>query len=121
MFHPESHQYKEEFPPLEDFEHPKQRVKHRWKIKTPSVKNADSTSRNASPAEAALNWQAKNAVAHNQTMKKILKGQEAMSQAVNRKLSTIEDLILEVKQKIEKLEKELYIIATTVKEFSVAS
>lgn len=44
-----------------------------------------------------------------------------MSQAVNRKLSTIEDLILEVRQKIEKLEKELYTIATTVKKFFMAS
>lgn len=44
-----------------------------------------------------------------------------MSQRVDRKLATIEDLIIEVKQRIQKLERELYTIATTIKEFSVAS
>lgn len=68
-----------------------------------------------------MNWQAENAVAQNQAMRKILKGQEEMSQKVDRKLATIEDLIVEVKQRIQKLERELYTIATTVKEFSVAS
>lgn len=106
---------------MEDFEHPQHRVWHQWKIKTPSVKNANGTSRNVSPAKAALNWQAENAVAQNQTMKKILKGQEEMSQKVDRRLATTENLIVEVKQRIQKLEKELYTIATTVKEFSVAS
>lgn len=75
MFQTGTSQYQEQFPHLEDFEHPQQRVRHQWKIKTPSVKNADGTNRQVSPTEATLNWQAENAVAQNQVMRKILKGQ----------------------------------------------
>lgn len=85
------------------------------------MKNADGSPRQVSPAEAALNWQTKNVVAQNHTMRKILKGQEEMTQRVDRRLAIIEYLIIEVKQRIQKLEKELYTIATTVKEFSIAS
>lgn len=40
-----------------------------------------------------------------------------MAQKVNRRLATTEDLIVEIKQMIQKFERELYTIATTVKNF----
>lgn len=55
MFTPESHQYKEHFPPLKEFKHLQLRVKHQWKIKNPLIKNVDGTNRNVSLTEAALN------------------------------------------------------------------
>lgn len=44
-----------------------------------------------------------------------------MAQAVTKKLSSIEEIVLEIRIKIKTLKKELYLITTIVKEFSIAS
>ena len=72
MFDQASPSYSQNFPPLENFDHPQTNTKHVWKIKNPVGTNYDGTKKQVSSAEAALNWQAENAVAQNKVLSKIL-------------------------------------------------
>ena len=72
MFDQVSHSYSHNFPPLENVDHPQTNTKHVWKIKNPVETNSDSTKKQVSSAEAALNWQVENAVAQNKVLSKIL-------------------------------------------------
>ena len=65
MFDKASPSYSQNFPPLENFDHPQTNTKHVWKIKNPVRTNSDGTKKQVFSAEAALNWQAENAVAQN--------------------------------------------------------
>ncbi|KAK4607188.1 hypothetical protein RGQ29_001131 [Quercus rubra] len=73
-----------------------------------------------SSAEAALNWQAENAVAQNKVLSKILDNQQKMAEAVNHTFSSSNTLIEDLKEKIKAIEKELETIASTVKDLSVS-
>lgn len=92
--------YAEQFPPLEDFELPQQNTKHTWKIKTPAGKNLDGSQKRVSPAEAALNWQAENAVKQNAMLSKILDSQTKTHVAVTKQLTSLTELIQDCKAKI---------------------
>ena len=68
MFDQASPSYSQNFPPLESFDHPQTNTKHVWKIKNPVGNNSDGTKKKVSSVEAALNWQAENAVAQNKVL-----------------------------------------------------
>ena len=70
--------------------------------------------------EAALNWQAENAVVQNKVLSKILDNQEKRVEAVNHTFSSSNTLIEDLKEKIKAIEKELETIASTVKDLSVS-
>ena len=65
-------------------------------------------------AEAALNWQAENAVAQNHVISKILDNQQKMAEAVTHTFSSSNSLIEDLKKKIKVVEKELATIASTI-------
>ena len=75
--------YSQDFSPLESFEHPQDNTKHFWKIKTPVGTNPDRTQKHVLSAEVALNWQAKNVMAQNQALSKILDNQQRLAEVVN--------------------------------------
>lgn len=120
MFDQASISYSQNFPPLENFDHPQTNTKHIWKIKNPVGTNSDGTKKQVSSAEAALNWQAKNVVAQNKVLSKILDNQQRMAEAVNHTFSSSNSLIEDLKKKIKAVEQELAIIASTVKDLSVS-
>ena len=68
MFDQATHSYSQNFPPLENFDHPQTNTKHVWKIKNPVGTNSDGTKKQVSSTEAALNWQAENAIAQNKVL-----------------------------------------------------
>lgn len=115
MFTPGTPSYKEEFPPMEDFELPHQNTRHAWKIKTPAGKNQDGSPKRVSPAEATLNWQSENAIKQNAMLSKLLDGQTRLQQSVHTQMHSLTDLIQDCRSKIEKLKEELSHIARTVK------
>ncbi|KAK4583122.1 hypothetical protein RGQ29_026064 [Quercus rubra] len=108
------------FPPLESFDHPQTNTKHVWKIKNPVRTNSDGTKKQVSSAEAALNWQAENAVVQNKVLSKFLDNQQKMAEAVNHTFSSSNTLIEDLKKKIKAVEKELETITSTVKDLSVS-
>ena len=55
MFDQASPSYSQNFPPLENFDHPQTNTKHVWKIKNPIGTNAYGTKKQVSSTEAALN------------------------------------------------------------------
>ena len=55
MFDQASPSYFQNFPPLENFDHPQTNTKHVWKIKNPVGTNSDGTKKQVSLAEVALN------------------------------------------------------------------
>ena len=120
MFDQASPSYSQNFPPLENFDHLQTNTKHVWKIKNPVGTNSDGTKKQVSSAEAALNWQAENAVAQNKVLSKILDNQQRMAKAVNHTFSSSNSLIEDLKKKIKAVEQELAIIASTVKDLSVS-
>ena len=93
MFDQASPSYSQKFPPLENFDHHQTNTKHVWKIKNPVGTNLDGTKKQVSSAEAALNWQAENAVAQNKVLLKILDNQQRMAEAVNHTFSSSNSLI----------------------------
>ena len=82
--------------------------------------NPDGTKKQVSSAEAALNWQAENAVAQNKVLSKILNNQQRMAEAVTHTFSSSNSLIEDLKKKIKEVEQELTVIASTVKDLSVS-
>jgi len=120
MFDHASPTYSQDFPPLEIFEHPQTNTKHVWKIKNLVGTNPDGTMRQVSLAEAALNWQAKNAMAQNQALSKILDNQQKLAEVVTHTFSSSSSLIENLKKKIKMVEQELATIASTVKDMSVS-
>ena len=90
------------------------------KIKNPIGINPDGTLRQVSSAEAALNWQAKNVVAQNQALSKILDNQQKLAKVVTHTFSSLSSLIEDLKKKIKMVEQELATIASTVKDMSVS-
>ena len=120
MFDQASPSYSQNFPPLESFDHPQTNTKHVWKIKNPVGNNPDGTKKRVSSAEAALNWQAKNIVAQNHVLSKILDNQQKMAEAVTHTFSSSNSLIEDLKKKIKAIEQKLAIIASTVKDPSVS-
>lgn len=66
MFHPCN------FP---DYEFDRDNDSHTWKIRNPTVKNPDGTTKPLTPAETTLNWQTENALAQNAILKEIAEGQ----------------------------------------------
>ena len=120
MFDQVSHSYSHNFTPLENFDHPQTNTKHVWKIKNPVGTNSDSTKKQVSSAEAALNWQVENAVAQNKVISKILDNQQRMAEVVNHTFSSSNSLIEDLKKKIKAVEQELAIITSTVNDLSVS-
>ena len=120
MFDQASTSYSHNFPPLENFEHPQTNTKHIWKIKNPVGTNPDGTKRQVSSVEAALNWQAENAMAQNQVLSKILDNQQKMDEVVTQTFSSSNSLIEDLKKKIKTVEQELATIASTGKDLSVS-
>ena len=120
MFGQASPSYFQNFPPLENFDHPQTNTKHVWKIKNPVGTNSDGTKKQVSLAEVALNWQAENAVSQNKVLSKILDNQQRMVEAVNHTFSSSNFLIEDLKKKIKAVEQELTIIASTIKDLSVS-
>ena len=78
------------------------------------------TKKQVSLAEAALNWQAKNVVAQNQALSKILDNQQKLAKVVTHTFSSLSSLIEDLKKKIKMVEQELATIASTVKDMSVS-
>ena len=105
MFDQASPSYSQNFPPLESFDHPQTNTKHVWKIKNHVGTNPDGTKKQVSSAEAALNWQAENAVAQNKVLSKILDNQQKMAEAVNHTFSSSNTLIEDLKEKIKAIGK----------------
>ena len=68
MFDQASPSYSQNFPPLENFDHPQTNTKHVWKIKNPVGTNSGGTKKQVFLVEATLNWQAKNVVAQNKVL-----------------------------------------------------
>ena len=120
MFDQASTSYSHNFPPLENFEHPQTNTKHIWKIKNPVGTNPDGTKRQVSSVEAALNWQAENAIAQNQVLSKILDNQQKMDEVVTQTFSSSNSLIEDLKKKIKTVEQELATIASKGKDLSVS-
>ena len=120
MFDQASISYSHNFPPLENFEHPQTNTKHIWKIKNPVGTNPDGTKRQVSSVEAALNWQAENAMAQNQVLSKILDNQQKMAEVVTHTFSSSNSLIEDLKKKIKTVEQELATIASIVKDLSAS-
>ena len=120
MFVQASPSYSQNFPPLESFDHPQTNTKHVWKIKNSVGNNPDGTKKQVSYTEAALNWQAENAVAQNHVLSKILDNQQKMAETVAHTLSSSNSLIEDLKKKIKAVEQELATIASTVKNLSVS-
>ena len=120
MFGQASPSYFQNFPPLENFDHPQTNTKHVWKIKNPVGTNSDGTKKQVSLAEVALNWQAENAVSQNKVLSKILDNQQRMVEAVNHTFSSSNFLIEDLKKKIKAVEQELTIIASTIKDLFVS-
>ncbi|KAL4628338.1 hypothetical protein ACB092_05G230500 [Castanea dentata] len=120
MFDHASPSYSQNFPPLESFDHPQANVKHVWKIKNPIGTTPDGSKKQVSSAEAALNWQAENAVAQNQVLSKILDNQQKLTEAVSHTFSSSNSLIEDLKKKIQSIEQELEIIVSTIKDLSVS-
>ncbi|KAK1398016.1 hypothetical protein POM88_007879 [Heracleum sosnowskyi] len=107
MLQPSS--YDDDFPPL-DFERDKS--PHVWKIKSPTTKNPDGSSKQITPAEATLNWQSKNAVAQNRALNQIMVTQQTMAKRLDNGLSTISNITSQLQDKINALHHEL--MAVTV-------
>ena len=120
MFDQASPSYSQNFPPLESFDHPQTNTKQIWIIKNPVGTNPDGTKKQVSSAEAALNWQAENAVAQNKALSKILDNQQKMAEAVTHTFSTSNALVQDLKKKIKSVEQELATITSTVKDLSVS-
>ena len=120
MFDQASTSYSHNFPPLENFEHPQTNTKHIWKIKNPVGTNPNGTKRQVSSVEAALNWQAENAMAQNQVLSKIIDNQQKMDEVVTQTFSSSNSLIEDLKKKIKTVEQELATIASTGKNLSVS-
>ena len=120
MFDQASPSYSQNFPPLESFDHPQTNTKHIWKIKNPVGTNQDGTKKQVSSAEAALNWQAENAVAQNKVLSKILDNQQKMAEVVTHTFSALNALVQDLKKKIKTIEQELATITSTVKDLSVS-
>ena len=120
MFDQASISYSHNFPPLENFEHPQTNTKHIWKIKNPVGTNPNGTKRQVSSVEAALNWQAENAMAQNQVLSKIIDNQQKMDEVVTQTFSSSNPLIEDLKKKIKTVEQELATIASTGKNLSVS-
>ena len=120
MFDQASTSYSHNFPPLENFEHPQTNTKHIWKIKNPVGTNPNGTKRQVSSVEAALNWQAENAMAQNQVLSKIIDNQQKMDEVVTQTFSSSNPLIEDLKKKIKTVEQELATIASTGKNLSVS-
>ena len=120
MFDQASPSYSQNFPPLESFDHPQTNTKHVWKIKNSVGNNPDGIKKQVSYTEAALNWQAENAVAQNHVLSKILDNQQKMAETVAHTLSSSNSLIKDLKKKIKAVEQELATIASTVKDLSVS-
>ena len=120
MFDQASPSYSQNFPPLENFDHPQTNTKHVWKINNPVGTNSDGTKKQVSSAEVALNWQKKNDVAQNKALSKILDNQQRMAEAVNHTFSSSNSLIEDLKKKIKAVEQELAIIASTVNDLFVS-
>ncbi|KAL4649979.1 hypothetical protein ACB092_01G052900 [Castanea dentata] len=114
MFDHASPPYSQNFPPFESFDHPQANVKHVWKIKNPVGTNPDGSKKQVSSAEAALNWQAENAVAQNQVLSKILDNQQKLTKAVSHTFSSSNSLIEDLKKKIQSVEQELETIVSTI-------
>ena len=112
--------YCQNFPPLESFDHPQTNTKHVWKIKNHVGTNSDGTKKQVSSVEAALNWQAENAVAQNKVLSKILDNQQRMAEVITHTFSSSNSLIKDLKKKIKAVEQELAIIASTIKDLSVS-
>ena len=120
MFDQASTSYSHNFPPLENFEHPQTNTKHIWKIKNPVGTNPDGTKRQDSSVEAALNWQAENAMAQNQVLSKIFDNQQKTDEVVAQTFSSSNSLIEDLKKKIKTVEQELATIASKGKDLSVS-
>ena len=120
MFDRPSSSYDQDFPPLENFEHPQANTKHVWKIKTPVGTNSDGTQKQVSSVEATLNWQAENDVAQNQALLKIVDNQQKLAEVVTQTFSSSESFTNDLKKKIKKVKQELSTIASTVKDMSVS-
>ena len=109
MFDQASPSYSQNFPPLESFDHPQTNTKHIWKIKNPVGTNPDGTKKQVSFAEAALNWQAENAVAQNKVLSKILDNQQKMAEVVTHTFSASNALVQDLKKKIKTVEQEQFL------------
>ena len=120
MFNQAFPSYSQNFPSLENFDHPQTNTKHVWKIKNPVGTNSDGTKKQVSLAEATLNWQAENVVTQNKVLLEILDSQQRMAEAANHTFSSSNSLIEDLKKKIKAVEQELAIIASTVKDLSVS-
>ena len=120
MFDQVSSSYSQNFPPLESFDHPQTNTKHVWKIKNLVGNNPDGTKKQVSSVEAALNWQAENAVAQNRVLSKILDNQQKMAEAVTHTFSSSNSLIEDLKKKIKAIEQKLATIASTIIDLSVS-
>ena len=120
MFDHTSTFYSRNFPSLKSFDHPQTNTKHVWKIKNPVGTNPDRTKKQVFLAEAALNWQAKNVVAQNQVLSKILDNQQKMAEVVTHTFSSSNSLIEDLKKKIKMVEQELATISSIVKDLSIS-
>ncbi|XP_058078578.1 vegetative cell wall protein gp1-like [Magnolia sinica] len=100
------------FPATDDFDHPAERTRYVWRSKDPSGLQTDGTSKRGSAAEAALNWQDENAAQQNRALQKILHNQQQLAAIVQKQSPVIPML----EARIAVVEKELYVIATTVRD-----
>ncbi|KAK1383244.1 hypothetical protein POM88_020979 [Heracleum sosnowskyi] len=103
--------YDDDFPPPE-FE--KDKASHIWKIKSPTTKNPDGSSKQTPPAEATLNWQSENVVAQNRVLKQIMVTQQTIAKKLDNGLSSISSATVQLQSKIDALHHELMQLATTV-------
>ncbi|KAL4556804.1 hypothetical protein LXL04_034966 [Taraxacum kok-saghyz] len=110
---PSTSTYQTDFPPLTTFENPHQRTKHNWKIKksnNPYRINGITDPTPISHAQATLNWKSENVVAQNRVLIQILLRQSLISksdEAIFSKVKTLEDLITEVRIKLNRLHNDL--------------
>ncbi|KAK1382554.1 hypothetical protein POM88_020289 [Heracleum sosnowskyi] len=91
---------------------------HVWKIKSPTTKNPDGSSKQITPAEATLNWQSENAVAQNRALNPIMVNQQTMAKKLDNGLSTISSITSQLQNKINALHQELMQLAITVSFYS---
>ncbi|KAL4582307.1 hypothetical protein LXL04_006854 [Taraxacum kok-saghyz] len=107
---PTTSTYQTDFPPLSSFENPQQRTKHDWKIKNPTTLTSTGSPTSISHAEATLNWQSENVVAQNRVLSQILSQQSLISKShetIFSKVKTLEDLITEIRLKLNRLHNDL--------------
>ncbi|KAM7480902.1 hypothetical protein LguiB_005485 [Lonicera macranthoides] len=108
------------FPPPKDFDNLSTQTSHKWKIPNPTSIGSDGQVKKLTAAEAALNWQAENALAQNKVLTQIAQQTKQINSRVS-SISTMEEAIADLKMRILVLNDQMRAVSSQVKDFAATA